>query len=793
MDLLSLHPKFQDLKEECLQFPDHAEQLFQVYLDLTQAKDFEDVHVIKAPLLGRCLIEGVHPDNGNRYLVLPTLATEPWSVTKMEASLSALSNEPDPRLKAAAASSTFSSTTQMEHRFTSNWSPRDDNAVPDDNPESWACEKPVYEWKEDYSEGTAPSNSALEAELYDEEGRLSVGVHFDNYHKISVSRKGGPDTYIALTSFAEAKFHPTIVDNIKRMNYSNPTPIQKHAIPLLMSGYDLLACAQTGSGKTAAFLLPVLSKILTKMSRDAAPLANRPGARRTKASPQALIILPTRELAIQIFDEARRFSYMSRVRPVVIYGGAEMRVQKEQLARGCDILIATPGRLVDAMERGAVALDSVRYLVLDEADRVLDLGFEETIRRILLSSDLPRDEGLHTMLFSATFPPTIQALARDFMMDDYCRLRIGRIGGTTTDIMQKVIQVEEYDKEETLHELLLSQPPSRTLVFVETKRRADYLDDLLYNRQLPCISLHGDRSQRERELALEAFKSGRSPILIATAVAARGLDIKDVYHVINYDLCDDIDEYVHRIGRTARAGNPGLATSFYNDRNYMIAPLLTKLLMECQQEVPEFLKEYISHDVDYDTDFLEPDALDQITLTDRAPDTPYSGGYVDKMKGVSNEYGSASSSNAGYGPHTPPGSDPGHHLGGGYGPSDVYGPGPSSASGSGYGTAGDYGPGGVRPRPRIGSGSGLEPGTGSGSSARSGSNTGLGPGAGLGAGLGAGSESGSGASSSANAGPVTSLGPPGSESWDSNPADKYRDVQSNGWDSKQQSVALGWN
>ncbi|KAF9345206.1 DEAD-box ATP-dependent RNA helicase, partial [Mortierella sp. AD094] len=335
---------------------------------------------------------------------------------------------------------------------------------------------------------------------------------------------------------------------------------------------------------------------------------NQPGARRKKASPQALIILPTRELGIQIFDEARRFTYQTRVRPVVIYGGADIRNQKEKLALGCDLLIATPGRLVDAMERGAVALDRVKYLILDEADRILDSGFESIIRDILLSSDLPRDEGLQTMMFSATFPSQIQCLARDFMKEDYCRLRIGRIGGTTTDIIQKVLNVEEYDKEDTLIELLLSQPPSRTIVFVATKRKADYLDDVLYNRSFPCISLHGDRSQRERELALEAFKIGRSPILIATAVAARGLDIKDILHVINYDLSDDIDDYVHRIGRTARAGNPGLATTFFNEgQNYRIAPLLTQLLAECQQVVPDFLAEYISDKGPHEDDFYDSD------------------------------------------------------------------------------------------------------------------------------------------------------------------------------------------
>ena len=159
--------------------------------------------------------------------------------------------------------------------------------------------------------------------------------------------------------------------------------------------------------------------------------------------------------------------------------------------------------------------------------------------------------------------------------------------------MQKVVKVEEYQKEETLISLLLSQPPSRTIIFVDSKRRADNLDDVLYNKDFPCISLHGDRNQREREAAMDAFKTGRSPILITTSVASRGLDIKDVLHVINYDLCDEIDEYVHRIGRTARAGNPGLTTTFYTDNNIVIASQLVKLLAECQQVVPEFLQEFM--------------------------------------------------------------------------------------------------------------------------------------------------------------------------------------------------------
>ncbi|KAG0285808.1 hypothetical protein BGZ96_010010 [Linnemannia gamsii] len=444
----------------------------------------------------------------------------------------------------------------------------------------WASERPVYEWEHNYTDETAPDDAELEQELFDEKNHINAGIHFDKYKSISVSVKGGPE-------------------NRRIMNDQNATP-------LLFAGYDVLACAQTGSGKTAAFLTPILSKLISRLSKT--PSQNQPGTRRTKASPLALIILPTRELGIQMFDSARAFTYKSRLRPVVIYGGAEMKSQKEQLARGCDILIATPGRLIDAIERGLVSLAKVKYAVLDEADRILDMGFEPAIRQIMMASDMPKDEGLQTALFSATFPSSVQVLARDFLKDDYIRIRIGRIGGTTSDIMQKVVKLEDYQKEETLISLLLSQPPSRTIIFVDSKRKADNLDDVLYNKNFPCISLHGDRSQREREAAMDAFKTGRSPILITTSVASRGLDIKDVLHVINYDLCNEIDEYVHRIGRTARAGNPGLATTFYTDNSATIAPQLVKLLVECQQVVPEFLREFFDEAVTYeDADFVEED------------------------------------------------------------------------------------------------------------------------------------------------------------------------------------------
>jgi len=291
------------------------------------------------------------------------------------------------------------------------------------------------------------------------------------------------------------------------------------------------------------------------------------------------------------------------MRPCVVYGGADTAPQKNELAKGCDVLTATPGRLVDFLERGLISLRRVKYLVLDEADRMLDMGFELKIREIVQKSDILDDGTRQTLMFSATFPKSIRNLARDFLANNYIFLTVGRVGGTTSDITQKIMYVEDHKKRDQLVALLLKQPPSRTLVFVETKRGADSLDDFLYSQNFPTTSIHGDRTQQEREDALLSFKNGRCPILIATAVAARGLDIKNVMHVINYDLCEDIDEYVHRIGRTARVGNQGLATTFYNDNNSGIAKDLVKILIECKQEVPDFLQEYAgSVDLRFDDD-----------------------------------------------------------------------------------------------------------------------------------------------------------------------------------------------
>uniref|UniRef100_A0A672S6T5 RNA helicase n=1 Tax=Sinocyclocheilus grahami TaxID=75366 RepID=A0A672S6T5_SINGR len=418
----------------------------------------------------------------------------------------------------------------------------------------------------------------------------NTGINFEKYDDIPVEATG-TNSPGHIESFHDVDMGEIIMSNITLTRYTRPTPVQKYAIPIIKTKRDLMACAQTGSGKTAAFLLPVLSQIYTDGPGEALQATQENGKYgRRKQYPISLVLAPTRELALQIYDEARKFSYRSRVRPCVVYGGADIGQQIRDLERGCHLLVATPGRLVDMMERGKIGLDYCKYLVLDEADRMLDMGFEPQIRRIVEQDTMPPKGARQTMMFSATFPKEIQILARDFL-EEYIFLAVGRVGSTSENITQKVVWVEENDKRSFLLDLLnATGKDSLTLVFVETKKGADALEDFLYREGYACTSIHGDRSQRDREEALHQFRSGRCPIMVATAVAARGLDISNVKHVINFDLPSDIEEYVHRIGRTGRVGNLGLATSFYNDKNSNITKDLLDILVEAKQEVPSWLE-----------------------------------------------------------------------------------------------------------------------------------------------------------------------------------------------------------
>ncbi|XP_037403470.1 probable ATP-dependent RNA helicase DDX4 isoform X1 [Pygocentrus nattereri] len=410
-----------------------------------------------------------------------------------------------------------------------------------------------------------------------------TGINFDKYDDILVDVSGS-NSPKAIMTFEEAGLCESLSRNVTKSGYVKPTPVQKHGIPIISAGRDLMACAQTGSGKTAAFLLPILQQLMSD------------GVAASKFSevqePEAIIVAPTRELINQIYLEARKFAYGTCVRPVVVYGGINTGYTIREVLKGCNVLCGTPGRLLDIIGRGKVGLSKLRYLVLDEADRMLDMGFEPDMRKLVSSPGMPAKEERQTLMFSATYPEDIQRLAADFLKTDYLFLAVGVVGGACSDVEQHIIQVDQYSKREQLLELLKTTGTERTMVFVETKRSADFIATFLCQEKVPTTSIHGDREQREREKALGDFRSGQCPVLVATSVAARGLDIEHVQHVVNFDMPSSIDEYVHRIGRTGRCGNTGRAVSFFNpESDTPLARSLVKVLAGAQQEVPSWLEE----------------------------------------------------------------------------------------------------------------------------------------------------------------------------------------------------------
>lgn len=295
-----------------------------------------------------------------------------------------------------------------------------------------------------------PRNIMVEDKLF---GGGHTGINFDKYEDIPVEMTGS-NTPKPVTNFEEIEFNEIIRNNVELAGYHRPTPVQKYAIPVIMARRDLMACAQTGSGKTAAFLAPILNIMLTDgPPKDLPPKI--PGGK-NKQYPFALVLAPTRELASQIYDEACKFSYRSSVRPCVVYGGADPLIQMKDLEKGCHILVATPGRLVDMTERGRVGLDKVKFLVLDEADRMLDMGFEPQIRRIVLQDNMPPVGQRQTLMFSATFPKKVQELARNFL-ENYIFLAVGRVGSTSENITQRFYWVEEHEKRSVLLDILNSE------------------------------------------------------------------------------------------------------------------------------------------------------------------------------------------------------------------------------------------------------------------------------------------------------------------------------------------------
>jgi len=335
---------------------------------------------------------------------------------------------------------------------------------------------------------------------------------------------------------------PEILRAIEARGYDRPTPVQEEAIPLILAGRDLLAGAQTGTGKTAAFILPLLQRL------SRAP-ASKPG-------PRALILTPTRELAAQVGESAIAYGAHLPLRHAVVFGGVKINPQIERLRRGVDILVATPGRLLDHLSQGTVDLSGVETLVLDEADRMLDMGFIRDIRRILAT--LPEER--QTLLFSATFNPEIQDLCRT-LLHDPARVQVTPENGTAERIEQRVVAVAKSKKRALLSHLIGTGNWRQVLVFTRTKHGANRLARQLEQDGLSAAAIHGNKSQGARTRALAGFKAGDVRVLVATDIAARGLDIQRLPHVINFELPDVPEDYVHRIGRTGRAGSEGVALS----------------------------------------------------------------------------------------------------------------------------------------------------------------------------------------------------------------------------------------
>ncbi len=348
-----------------------------------------------------------------------------------------------------------------------------------------------------------------------------------------------------MTSFSDLGLAEPILRAVTDEGYTSPTPIQAKAIPAMLSGKDVVGIAQTGTGKTAAFVLPILHRI-TRSNKRPQPKCCR-----------ALIVTPTRELAAQIADNVTTYGKHMHHSVAVVIGGARPNPQIRAMSRGVDILVATPGRLLDHMSTGAIRLDQTHTVILDEADQMLDLGFMPAIRRIM--SNLPDER--QTLLFSATMPKQIRSLASDFL-DAPQEISVAPASKPIDRIKQKVIYVKKPAKRELLVQILKDDPVERAIVFTRTKRGADVVCKRLVNSGMDAVAIHGNKSQNQRKRALAAFKKGDMNILVATDIAARGIDVDGVSHVFNFELPNIPEAYVHRIGRTARAGKDGIAISF---------------------------------------------------------------------------------------------------------------------------------------------------------------------------------------------------------------------------------------
>ncbi len=355
-----------------------------------------------------------------------------------------------------------------------------------------------------------------------------------------------------------------ILQAIADTGYTTPTPIQAKAIPVVLTGVDLMAGAQTGTGKTAAFTLPILHQLLPAANTSTSP---------AKHPVRALVLAPTRELAIQVEENVKTYAKNTSLRSVVVFGGVDIKKQTPSLKAGVEILVATPGRLLDHIEQKTVQLNQVQYLVLDEADRMLDMGFMPDLKKILAL--LPKQR--QTLMFSATFSKEIKKLSDDFLKNP-ALIEVARSNATSENVSQIAYEADQKLKQRILVSLLKEQKTQQVIIFTKTKLTASRLSRALEKEGIKADAIHGDKNQKERIAALDAFKEGEITALVATDVAARGLDISDLPMVINYEIPSAPEDYVHRIGRTGRAGASGIAISLVSDEEEKYFSEIEKLI-----------------------------------------------------------------------------------------------------------------------------------------------------------------------------------------------------------------------
>jgi len=363
--------------------------------------------------------------------------------------------------------------------------------------------------------------------------------------------------------FEDLNLHPTILKAVKDQNYINPTAIQEQAIPLILKDNDVLGTAQTGTGKTAAFALPILHHLINEKNNN------------NKTKIRALVVTPTRELAIQIGENFTDYAKYNNIKNTVIFGGVKQGTQTNALANGVDVLVATPGRLLDLMGQGFISLNDIGYFVLDEADRMLDMGFINDIKKLL--EKLPKNR--QSLFFSATMPNSILSLSNTILRNPK-KIAVHQVSATAETIQQSIYYTNKSDKKDLLFHILKDKDIKQILVFSRTKHGADRIVRNLQKNNIDAAAIHGDKSQNQRQRALQSFKDYKVRVLVATDIAARGIDIDKLSYVLNYDIPNEPETYVHRIGRCGRAGEKGVSISICEPEENVYAKDIEKLIKQ---------------------------------------------------------------------------------------------------------------------------------------------------------------------------------------------------------------------